>query len=84
MKPPYSTPKPANGIRPGCRTTGPIGPVVERKISHFTRRPWGGRKARCRGKKRILTDIFTRASALNLDRLATLGLHHRPTGWAIA
>jgi Transposase DDE domain/Transposase domain (DUF772) len=59
-------------------------PVVERKISHFTRRPWGGRKARCRGKKRILTDIFTRASALNLDRLATLGLHHRPTGWAIA
>ena len=25
-------------------------PVVERKISHFTRRPWGGRKARCRGK----------------------------------
>lgn len=59
-------------------------PVVERKISHFTRRPWGGRKARCRGKKRILTDILTRASALNLDRLGTLGLHHRPTGWAIA
>ena len=59
-------------------------PVVERKISHFTRRPWGGRKARCRGKKRILTDILTRASALNLARLATLGLHHRPDGWAIA
>ena len=58
-------------------------PVVERKISHFTRRPWGGRKARCRGKKRILTDILTRASALNLDRLATLGLHHGTTGWAI-
>ena len=59
-------------------------PVVERKISHFTRRPWGGRKARCRGKKRILTDILTRASALNLDRLATLGLHHGTTGWAVA
>ena len=59
-------------------------PVVERKISHFTRRPWGGRKARCRGKKRVLTDILARAGALNLDRLATLGLHHRPTGWAIA
>lgn len=59
-------------------------PVVERKIGHFTRRHWGGRKARCRGKKRILTDILTRAGALNLDRLATLGLHHRPTGWAIA
>ena len=59
-------------------------PIVERKISHFTRRPWGGRKARCRGQKRILTDILTRASALNLARLATLGLHHGTAGWAIA
>jgi hypothetical protein len=59
-------------------------PVVERKISHFTRRPWGGRNARCRGKKRILTDILTRAGAINLARLATLGLHHAATGWAIA
>jgi hypothetical protein len=59
-------------------------PIVERKISHFTRRPWGGRKARCRGQKRILTDILTRASALNLARLATLGLHHGSAGWAIA
>jgi hypothetical protein len=59
-------------------------PVVERKISHFTRRPWGGRKARCRGRTRILTDILTRASAINLARLATPGLHYRPTGWAIA
>lgn len=59
-------------------------PVVERKISHFTRRPWGGRKARCRGQKRILTDILARAGAINLARLATLGLHQGPTGWAIA
>ncbi len=59
-------------------------PVVERKISHFTHRPWGGRKARCRGHARILTDILTRAGAINLARLATLGLHHSPTGWAIA
>jgi hypothetical protein len=59
-------------------------PVVERKISHFTRRPWGGRKARCRGQKRILTDILTRASAINLARLATLGLHQSTDGWAIA
>jgi hypothetical protein len=59
-------------------------PVVERKISHFTRRPWGGRKARCRGQERILTDILTRASVINLARLAILGMHHRPTGWAIA
>ena len=63
-------------------------PVVERKISHFTHRPWGGRKARCRGHARILTDILTdiltRASAINLARLATLGLHHAAGGWAIA
>ena len=59
-------------------------PVVERKISHFTRRPWGARKARCRGRARILTDILTRASAINLVRLATLGLHHGARDWAIA
>jgi hypothetical protein len=59
-------------------------PVVERKISHFTRRPWGGRNARCRGHKRILTDILARASAINLARLATLGLHTGTEGWAIA
>jgi Transposase DDE domain len=59
-------------------------PVVERKISHFTRRPWGARKARCRGRARILTDILTRASAINLARLASLGLHHQAGGWAIA
>jgi hypothetical protein len=59
-------------------------PVVERKISHFTRRPWGGRNARCRGHKRILTDVLARAGAINLARLATLGLHHGATGWAIA
>ncbi|WP_204802878.1 transposase [Mycobacterium riyadhense] len=59
-------------------------PVVERKISHFTHRPWGGRRARCRGHKRILTDILARAGAINLARLAALGLHHGAAGWAIA
>ena len=44
----------------------------------------GGRKARCRGQARILTDILTRAGAINLARLAILGLHYRPGGWAIA
>jgi Transposase DDE domain len=60
-------------------------PVAERKIAHFTRRAWGGRKARCRGKARVLTDVLTRAGAINLARLAALGL--QPTGnggWAIA
>jgi hypothetical protein len=53
---------------------------VERKISHFTRRPWGARNARCRGHARILTDIVTRASAISLARLATLGLHQATNG----
>jgi DDE family transposase/transposase-like protein DUF772 len=59
-------------------------PIAERKISHFTRRPWDGRKARCRGRARILTDVLTRAGAINLARLATLGLHHSANGWALA
>ncbi|HET8641580.1 MAG TPA: IS1182 family transposase [Pseudonocardiaceae bacterium] len=59
-------------------------PIAERKIAHFTRRAWGGRKARCRGTARILTDVLTRAAAVNLTRLATLGLNHAPTGWVVA
>jgi Transposase DDE domain len=58
-------------------------PIVERKISHFTRRAWGGRKARTRGLARITTDLVTRAGALNWARLAVLGLRHDQTGWAI-
>jgi Transposase DDE domain/Transposase domain (DUF772) len=58
-------------------------PTVERKISHFTHRAWGGRRARCRGTARILTDVMHRAAAVNLARLAALGLHRTPTGWAI-
>ena len=50
-------------------------PIVERKISHFTRRAWGARKARTRGLKRVSTDLDTRAGALNWARLAILGLH---------
>jgi Transposase DDE domain len=58
-------------------------PIVERKVSHFTRRAWGGRKARTRGPARITTDLVTRAGALNWARLAVLGLRHGPTGWAL-
>jgi hypothetical protein len=58
-------------------------PKVERKIGHLTRRAHGGRKARCRGVARILTDFVTRAAAINLARLATLGLHHDTTTWTI-
>lgn len=59
-------------------------PKVEQKIAHFTRRAWGGRRARCRGQVRILTDVITRAGAVNLANLAVRGLHFTPAGWAIA
>ncbi len=59
-------------------------PIVERKISHFVRRAWGGRKARTRGRKRVATDLDTRAAALNWARLAVLGLHRTATGWSTA
>jgi hypothetical protein len=58
-------------------------PVVERKISHFTRRAWGGRKARTRGLARITTDLYARAGALNWARLAVLGAHHDGASWVI-
>lgn len=59
-------------------------PIVERKISHLTRRPWGGRKARCRGQERNLTDLLTRASVINLANLARKGLRSGATGWVTA
>lgn len=58
-------------------------PVVERKVSHFTRRAWGGRKARTRGLARVTTDLVTRAGAINWARLAALGLENGPAGWAL-
>jgi hypothetical protein len=58
-------------------------PLVERKISHFTHRARGARRARCRGTARVLTDVVHRAAALNLARLAALDLHNTPTGCAI-
>ncbi len=59
-------------------------PKVERKISHFVRRSWGGRNARVRGRRRVSTDVDTRAGAINLARLAVLGLAHDGGGWSVA
>ena len=59
-------------------------PTVERKISHFVRRAWGGRRARVRGRERISTDLDTRAGALNWARLAALGVQRNSTGWVMA
>jgi hypothetical protein len=58
-------------------------PIVERKIAHFTRRAWGGRRARTRGLARITTDLDTRAAALNWARLAILGLSYGNTHWTL-
>jgi hypothetical protein len=59
-------------------------PKVERKIAHFVRRSWGGRKARVRGSARIATDADTRAAACNWARLATLGVTHYGGAWTAA
>jgi hypothetical protein len=59
-------------------------PIVERKIAHLVRRAWGGRKARTRGRARVATDVDTRAGAINLARLAVVGLAFGPDGWMVA
>ena len=59
-------------------------PKVERKIAHFVRAAWGGRKARTRGRRRVTTDAETRAAAVNFARLATLGVSFTGGRWATA
>jgi hypothetical protein len=56
-------------------------PKVERKIAHLMRRRHGGRRARTRGRARIAADFSLLAAAVNLARLATLGITHARTGW---
>lgn len=58
-------------------------PKVERKIAHLMRRRHGGRRARMRGRHRVAADFTLLAAAVNLARLATLGLTHTPHGWAL-
>ncbi|MBA3748402.1 MAG: transposase [Solirubrobacterales bacterium] len=57
-------------------------PKVERKIGHLMRRKHGGRRARMRGQAKIGADFNLLAGAVNLARLATLGLSLTPAGWA--
>jgi hypothetical protein len=58
-----------------------IRPRVERKIAHYVRAVWGGRRARTRGRQRVTTDAVTRAAAVNWARLATLGLNYTDGAW---
>jgi hypothetical protein len=56
-------------------------PKIERKLAHLMRRRHGGRRARMRGTTKIDADFNLLAAAVNLARLATLGLTNTPTGW---
>jgi hypothetical protein len=59
-------------------------PKVERKLAHFMRCAHGGRRARVRGTRRIDADFRWLAAAVNLARLAVLGLAGQPGGgWAL-
>jgi hypothetical protein len=55
-------------------------PKVERKFAHMMRRRHGGRRARMRGRQRVAQDFAMLAAAVNLQRLAALGVQPtRPT-----
>ena len=58
-------------------------PKVERKIAHLMRRRHGGRRARVRGSERTGHDFALLAAAVNLRRLALLGVRHTAAGWAV-
>ena len=57
-------------------------PKVERKIGHLMRRRHGGRRARVRGSTKVNADFNLLAAAVNLARLATLGVTHHTGRWA--
>lgn len=59
-------------------------PKVERKLAHMVRRKHGGRRARVRGKERVGHDFSLLGAAVNLARLAQLGLTRTGDGWAVA
>jgi IS5 family transposase len=58
-------------------------PKVERKLAHLLRRRHGGRRARVRGLVRVAQDFKLLAAAVNLARLASLGLRSTSTGWQV-
>jgi hypothetical protein len=57
-------------------------PKVERKIGHLMRRRHGGRWARVRGRLKVAADFSLLAAAVNLARLAVLGLTGLGGSWA--
>ncbi len=59
-------------------------PKVERKIGHLMRRRHGGRRARVRGQLKVAADFALLAAAVNLARLAVLGITSDGRSWAAA
>lgn len=57
-------------------------PKVERKLAHLVRRRHGGRRARVRGRLKVGADFALLAAAVNLARLARLGLTTSGGTWA--
>ena len=58
-------------------------PRVERKIGHLMRRRHGGRRARVRGQPKVAADFSLLAAAVNLARLAVLGLIAVGGSWSV-
>ncbi len=59
-------------------------PKIERKIAHLMRRKHGGRRARVRGTPKVNADFSLIAAAVNLARLANLGLTAHAGAWAVS
>ena len=57
---------------------------MERKIGHLMRRRHGGRRARVRGQLKVAADFALLAAAINLARLAVLGITNNGGRWAVA
>jgi len=51
-------------------------PIVERKIAHFVRSSWAGRRVRTRGLKWITIFLDTRVGALDRARLVQCPRRH--------
>jgi hypothetical protein len=58
-------------------------PTVERRIAQLMRRRHGGRRARVRGRPKVGADFSLLAAAVNLARLAVLGLAGTGPSWAV-
>jgi hypothetical protein len=58
-------------------------PKVERKLAHLVRRQHGGRRARVRGRCKVGADFSLLAAAVNLARLARLGVTGSGGTWTV-